>query len=532
MRLRFFFLSVVLLFLMGSCIEEKFDGNDIDNIKQKDLGLALPVGYKKTGVEDAFPNQLSGGSLIVDKDKLLWFSYKTESLNLKAKDLIQFQETELNYALPLFQNNIEYNTDSILHICDTLYLDLGFSKGTAGEKLDSISLNNLKMEINLSSDIINSMLNLTFPSVLYNGKAYSKNLKINSENNFNDFYEYTVALTEVDGKHNQLPIIIETSILPENINNDITENSLNIEMKMSEIDFSGIFGYIGQLSINTDEMAAALDLSNRHFSGYFNFSEPQINLSYTNSFGVPFGFQMDKFSITSIDGQSTIDYNTSSDTKAIISAVDLSKMGESIKDSSAVKLQATKISFDNQQEIRAIISGETNPDETDNYNFVLDESELTIEVDFRVPFAGNTNGLVFTDTLKYNVEDILSKEFDKITKIGLILQLENSFPFDYQLQAFFLDASQNTIMTLFDNPVEIKGQSSEDVKSTEAYIAEPVTAMISDNEIEAIKSTKYVVINALLKTIDFDNSPNTTWLIYNYDYLRFDVGIAVELNDE
>ncbi len=166
---KLFYILIIELLLLSACIDKNLDRELLSTEPQVTTSAAVPIGYKQTSLKDIFKAQLDAGTLIEDSSGLLWLKYKQEFDTIKAVDLIQFPAIAQSFQII---NNtgadIDLNTlNTTLEITDTFYIDFGYSQGVNGEILDSIRLESLDLQADISSVYpINGFLETDFINTL------------------------------------------------------------------------------------------------------------------------------------------------------------------------------------------------------------------------------------------------------------------------------------------------------------------------------------------------------------------------------
>ena len=534
---KLFYILIFELLLLSACIDKNLDRELLSTEPQVTTSAAVPIGYKQTSLKDIFKAQLDAGTLIEDSSGLLWLKYKQEFDTIKAVDLIQFPAIAQSFQII---NNtgadIDLNTlNTTLEITDTFYIDFGYSQGVNGEIIDSIRLENLDLQVDISSVYpINGFLEADFINTLYHEKKYYKKLIINSSNQFNDLEEYSLHLTASQSNSNLLPIVCTVQLSKSNAIIPVNSSIVTVDLEFYNLDYAAIYGYIGQFSIDLPAATTVFDFYNERISGDFNFDHVSINLLSDNSFGLPFSFYVHNMYITSIDQQSqeiVFQEALSAQNPALPAYPNLQQEGQSIKDSTSIDISTLKLFSENYAtEAVAEMSGETNPNGNSDYNFVLKNSMLNLDLEFAIPFWGSAHKLVMQDTLPFVLKDFYTEDFSSIHRLLFILNSTNAFPIEASVQIYFCNENYLVLDSLYSQKAIIQASTQNETdERIEPSENEPIKAAIEQSRILKIENTSYVIIQTEINTIGIENSPPSSWKFFSDYYLYAQIGVAADI---
>ena len=451
-KIDFSFIIIISL-IFSSCVKERFSQEELSRQVIDEGSIAAPIGYKTTSFADIFAENTSAGNLVEDEQGLYWYRFSEEFINMSAQDFIQYPEFTNSYAIT---NNtgaaIDLNpAGSNVVLTETFYLDFGFSGGTNSEEIDSIILNGMDLDITVQLVTpANASLNATFPGITYNGIAYTKSLVLSSTNSFSDMMEYTVALDNSTANKNRLRIDFELTLGTSGLIIPAGQTIVDVDVRFSNIDFRAIYGYIGQHTINSAIEDILIETHNSNLSGYFTFDHVYFNLASENSFGVPFSFDLQNFMYRTYNATDQLvdEYALFANQSDVIAFPSLNQVGETINDTTTINLNPLQLYF---QDFYSIISGSvnanTNPNGKSDYNFVLDNSQLSLSAEFAAPFWGYTDNLSLHDTIDFNISQLFADDFDQISRLLFILNFTNANPINTTAQVYFCDAGGNKLLT-------------------------------------------------------------------------------------
>jgi hypothetical protein len=517
-------------------MKEEFDNNLLSKQVLIQPSVAVPVGYKTTTLKELFAQQIKNGTIIEDKDGLIWIKQKSNFISLKAADVIQFQAISGTAKLTNKTGQTLFPNDSntVVMLKDTFYVTLDYSQGKNGEVLDSIRLNNMLMQFNITtSQHLDGNSSVLFPEMKYNSLQYKNQLIVNSSNQFNDFMGYTVQLQTKGTNNNQLKFIIDASI---RLNGDTIlpdAEIFNINYNFSQIDWAAIFGYLGKIDIKANSKSFPLDFANPKLSGYFNFSHPQMSFLTANSIGAPIGFSLNNFLVKhqKVATSQVIGIDSlKSQAPAVIGYPSFFQIGQTVRDSASTGTSPIRIySGEYKTSLNGDISGQINPNGK-LQNFVLKESQLDVDVELTIPFWGYTDNLIMMDTLNYVLKDFYKKDYIQITRLLFILNYTNRLPVSATPQIYFLDGAKKVLDSLFTTSATINGPTVANAQGRiEPLVNDPIKSALDKDRVLKIENTQYLVIRAKLKTINFERTPPDSWKFFTDYYLYTHIGIAADM---
>ncbi|MEZ4910058.1 MAG: hypothetical protein R2774_04255 [Saprospiraceae bacterium] len=289
----------------------------------------------------------------------------------------------------------------------------------------------------------------------------------------------------------------------------------NCYMTFDLILFSYVDGYLGYHTFPVKGSTIDVNLFDQWKSGGFDFMDPKIVLSVENAFGLPVRSRVNSMELTSITGN-----NLSLQSSFINTGIDFAY--PSFDEIGQVKI--TNFSFNNtNSNIREVFNEKTktitydiealvNPDrDTTIKGFINRDSYFKVDVAVEVPLLGSIQQVVLSDTVDSDLpdfEDVISGQLKFITK--------NDFPADVIFYVDFLDANNAIILSLFDNQGFVLKAAPLKADDTTGPSDEVITFEELDvNEINALRSSKRIVLTAKLNTTESDVK-KPLWILDRY----------------
>jgi hypothetical protein len=532
--------TFITLAVFISCIKEKFDPNSLSKSYYDSITVATPVGYSQSPLIEYFQAQIDSGVLVQDADGMLRFRFQEGVITLNVSDIIQFPVFDSTYSIindtgsPIDLNPIGTN----ISLTQTFFLDFGYSQGQNNEEIDSILLDNMNMDIIVAGvGVLNASMDANFPGILYNNLSYTKNyLVINSTNNYSDLLAYTVHLQNSSSKKNQLQVDFTINLGQTARIIAPGEIIANVDLRFSTLDFKALYGYIGQVNIAPTIVAPnTIDLSNNRIRGYFNFINGDFDVISRNSFGVPFVFKLDDFTYrTFYTPTSTMVFENSvvPSQNSNVPFPSLSQIGQTIEGSSPINTGPIQLAFqDYYSTVEGIISGRANPNGKQDYNFVLDNSQLEISTGYSVPFWGNTDNFHTTDTINFPINGFFSQTYNDITRLVFVLNFINALPMDAKTQIYFCDAGGARLDSMFQSPYTITGSSNADSEGKVGPVFNNTLKVeFLADRLPGIQQTAYLMVQSDIKTVNVQNPSPPAWKFFSDYYFYVHVGVAATVN--
>jgi hypothetical protein len=232
------------------------------------------------------------------------------------------------------------------------------------------------------------------------------------------------------------------------------------------------------------------------------FADPRIEITTTNSFGIPFDVEFDSVIATGIDSsQVTLTLYDGNILKFLAPGMD--RIGDTV---------TTNISIDNItsniQEFMAVapssisyrVAGRTSTTNEDTTHFIIDESQLDLHLEFLLPLDFKSTGFALTDTMEFVIaEDGIDTSMVKNAEITVTTI--NKLPIELMLQVFLLDSNHVVVDSVFDDNVPILGASLVDNNGiTTEGVEEINTVEFPAEKLGKLEEVSYMQVRARMIT--------------------------------
>jgi hypothetical protein len=487
-------------------------GCDINQLEFSNLetptiesSIALPIGELNYTLAELV-EELDDTSLVFEEDPetLLYSLVYNTSISYAANELdfIDIGDVTNSFSIPLpttpavsaatvisidtvftlpFPTNDGDALDSLIYATGTFDLLVNTSMTSVTHTLTIIDTRNA------SGNSI-SFFDNTYPSLTtgYDLANHSNSLeRVNGENLYSVRMQIDVNL----GVGQSIP----------------SGQSVSVSMTYSNQTFQTLFGNFGQDTIQFGTTSFAVDFfESLGGSGALTFRNPQINMTFDNTVGIPIGVLFDGVYGLS-DSTRTYLSGAATTTPQPIGTPGLDQIGESVNSSvnlSAKNSNLNEIFGNTPNEIVFNLSGVSNPFDSTSTNFFIPGSgQIDADVEIRLPMEMQIENL--TRSVSFDLADGIDVEgTDSITMRIVALNL---LPFSTLMDVYFFNAAGDTLHQLGQSVVMTTPFINIDFEADEA---EPNAADIplSSEGIDALADTRRI---DLVLTMNTPESLNT-----------------------
>jgi hypothetical protein len=543
-------LAAAIVLGLSSCMDEHYSFNNIKNAS-KDMeltpGIALPIAYGSLSIDNIL-NKLDSNEIVkTTGDSLLYVFYSDSLFSYNASDVINipdqnFISFSLNPALPSvipLTGTGDTISEIIVPVVGT-HIPLAFNQElefsfSNGERIDTLILKSMRMQINISSTFRNKIL-LDFST---------GSIKI-GDTNFSQRFEIAGTPVNYEQNLNNVKMILDTSdhhttIMGLNINLKVIDQGFpispgeNCTISMSFLDnkFNAVYGFLGQYDVFSSSGQVDVSfLNNKVMGGTLSFADPDLALLINSSFGLPVDLKLNiqSVSTTSIPAVTDLIFNN---------GPDFMINGPTLADNGAMIATDIMINKDNSNFVDVM---ETSPDHldytataklnpggiTEHYNYVTDTSKINIGMEVNLPIDIKAKGFTFEDTLDVDFDQRFGDNLNKITYFRFNMDTENGIPIETKLQVYFADTLYNVIDSMFKEDIIFLEPAILDTDGRHTFI-QPNSNLVEFTdtaEIHALQPTKHLLVRASLNT-PIPTSGSDYFKFYSFYKLGFKLGATV-----
>jgi hypothetical protein len=543
MSLRRFLPFVFILSLLIAAMSCKDDWlqKEYDSTILWEGGIKGPVIFGNLSIKDLLKEFDSTGYVSEDSTGLLYGAYSKDTV-LRAPDVLEIPDQEFVQFFFRVDTNIpgwalgsigEIYTDSLIK---------GFEFVRMGdERLDSIQIKAGNMRIFVRSTIKHAgTLTLSSDRIFVNGQRFEEVILI-SDTTGN--FEQTINRPMAGGTlvlDNSVPDSTSLHLNARfdliNSGNDIlTSEEVQIINSFQNLEFRGAYGYIGLFdSLLIDKAELEFDLFPEGFEGLIKLANPQISIRTENSMGVPFDVGLLDLEAHFRDGSGIPINIFDPDVNPLRINAPVSSDEHPVKDSTFIDNTNSDIYLAARSDLVSLqysVRAEANPDGPRS-NFIMDDSELAINVEGRIPMDLRIEDFVLSDTFNFDLTEDEDADFtsENIDNLKMQMKTDNGMPLDLGLQLYFVDSAQNwlTLDSLFAGPTNILESGKVDVSGdvTEST-PKDITIELTRSQIDNLMDADKLLMKAYAETAE----GGTRDVKFYADYaLYFKLGAQVEIN--
>ncbi len=535
--------ALIVISLFTSCIKEEFEAEVLDTSVQFSPGVAAPVGYIHYELEELFRDSVLPDRFIVAADGFITMIYEEEISSLQAADLFTINDVTHSESIvnntgsPIVLDDILFPETA--DIQDTIRIPLDITLAPDAE-IDSIFVDSMDIVCSSASPC-DGLVSIYIQGLENIDDPFAAGIPLNGGNVSRTFTGLTIRLEHTGPGRNELVIVYIASLTPSSGIIQPGELIASLDLRLSDIDYSVVYGYLGQFDIPVQTRSFALNLYDDVPEGVFHFEEARLKIGISNSFGIPVQVEMTEFQATGRDGQVTLitgDSVPSAGNPRIIGYPSTGQEGQSIRDSIVLTAGNCNL-FDVLETAPASImfgaSGTCNPAGNTHSNFLLDTSRLKVTAGLALPLYGYADFLLITDTLDFIFADFYDNPPEEIKSLTFRLNCTNGLPLNIFMQVFFADENGLVLDSLFtdlQDPLRlVPGATDTDGDGkADPLEAEPVEIKMDRERIDNISSTRYIFLYSRLTTTGYDNIPPVNVRLYTDYFFTAHLGAIAELD--
>lgn len=441
------------LIVQSGCDVNQLEFDNIETPKVESL-IALPIGEFNYTLDELI-SEIEDSSLIIEEDPetLLYTMIYNSTVNYAATegDFIDISDVTNSISIPL-------PASPALGTGYTVTLDTTFTlpyPANDGDALDSLvyATGLLDLLVNTSMTSVSHTLTI-IDTRKPNGQSLSFTGNSYPFTSFgNDLTGHSTSLDRVNGE-NLYRVRLQAQIDLGPGQSIPSGSNMNISMTYSNQTFSRIFGNFGQDTLQFGASSFPVSFfESLGNSGAVEFKNPQINMTFQNSTGIPVGllysgvYGINSTSTTYLSGPATR-------TPQLLASPSLDQIGESV--TSTARLSATNSNlneiFNNRpSEIVFNLSAVGNPFDSTAINFYVpgSDGEIAGEMEMRLPMEMRLIDL--KRIISFDLASGLALEgTDSVTMRIVTLNL---LPFSTKMDVYFFNAAGDTLHQLDESIV-------------------------------------------------------------------------------
>ncbi len=519
--------TLCVLVIASSCLEEIGDLAD-DRLADYTWNpqLAVPLANSNFSFDDFVTNFDTLTQVSTDNEGLISIIYHTDFISQRGNEIF----TVPGQTLSPVTASIPGALLSLLPTDGTITYNQVFSvpfSASSGEAIDSVWLNSGTLNTNINwTFAAPGSFTITLNSISNNsGTVLITNNFTASQSTFSDNIDLsgtTLDLTDNGTSTNTFNFSLEITLQDPGV--PITSGNFNLAFDIQNPMFKGMFGNLGTKPIFSTRDTIDLKFFDNIKGGTFFLENPMFNFTFNNSFGLPIAVDLGKLTVNSlINGTGQL---TGSITDPLspptITAPDFTGVG-----TNAVSILEVNNNVSNVADLLAILpnkliydfEGILNPGVAVPQNFVLDTSNVKIELDVELPIHGRVNNLIASNEFVFD-----GSNFNDLDLALFRVVADNSFPFEVSLQVYFLDDTNTILDSLVTiDPVFIEAAPVDASGIVTGSVVKTTDIEMSDSKLANLQNSTKIVVFAIM-----NSSNNTTQSVKVLDTYKLQINIGVQ----
>ncbi|MEI8278180.1 MAG: hypothetical protein WCG87_00370 [Bacteroidota bacterium] len=318
---------------------------------------------------------------------------------------------------------------------------------TSGAQLEHIKIKAGTLNFHLASTYRqNISLQLSFPNIINtSGSALNINANISYPSSTSDvsidLSNYTIDLTNGNTTRNYMAYKINYVINGSGQSINSSTDSLSAAIDLTNIKYSFIDGTLGHYSIPIPHDTINVAVFNNTLTAQIYLKNPKLHLAFANSLGLGVSAQFDSLYGLTNHGV-YVNMNISP-----ISVAGATSIGST--DTSNYTVDSTNSTIQNifnpaPNQVIYVGHIDINPGGGMPYNFITDQSTISLSADAELPAWFKIIEFSLQDTLKMS----LPKDTNILQKAEFKMLVNNAFPVYASIQLYFADSAYNILDSL------------------------------------------------------------------------------------
>jgi hypothetical protein len=524
------FLSFIVL---TACLKDNFKFKKLSN-SFWEPDVAMPLVNSSLSLENILKISSANDNFSIGADNFVTLVYRGNIFSVTAQEAITIPDPpaplQASFSLSAPQaagfNALPAGTiDTLPVVTNVLAFDL------SPHTLDSMILKGGILAFNLSFDLpVQGTVNLSFPGIKRNGVPLTGTLNLiasspGSPSTGSLSFDLTGARVNLNSGPTPGIEIEQQIILTKSLGINVTpSNQINYSATYTQLKFSKLFGFFdfsqAQLAPYQDTVAITL-FDNVFGNNAFQFTNPSIGVTITNSFGILIVGEMQVFK-TYAPLHNPTNVNVVFPFNPInIPAPSISQIGQSASISYQLDNQNSNVNQAMAISPRYLIYKLRNlpvPPQVNQY-FVCDTSRFKVDLDLNLPLQGSVNRLVFQDTIPFEFQDV-----EELQELLIKAFVVNEFPLEARMQIYFAD-SLGYIRDSLMNSDQLIIRAAQPTTGAQTIKAQKITEVnYTFDRIRNLKRVKQIYVKAITSSTEASSGKD----IRIYSTFKIDVKLSAK----
>lgn len=496
-------LGLSALFFIGCDLNNFID--DLDKVTEPDWNpeFASPVVTGTFNLGDYINTISDSITVYQDNDGVVVFEFDGSEIESdRAEDMISIPEQT-------FLESISFDAieSTGLPVNIQLTKSLSYDRDVDTEEndeLDSMVFKSGILGIDINGNFpVSGQIDVDFNSIEINGSTFSKTYtwqytpgssgpSISDQVDLSGaFVDFTKGGTAVNNFNFDITLTINYEGQPIS-----PLNSVTVILTMNNPQFQAVYGKFAQRTFNTPAESVDLGLFEEVKALDFYLAEPEINMNFKSSFGLPVTVGINSLVGYNNDGQSIAFTGSIVDDPVSVASPTIDQIGSYVETDVSINSNNSNIA-----DVLAFLpnridyefQGSVDAGLPNSKHFVLDSSRVVGKYNIKLPLVGHV-GEFSTD----QVFDFGGLDQDVLESVKVILKTINGLPLTVGIELEFLDDFDNTLLTLFTGTNILNSGTLDGNGIVVSPTENVVEVSLNKEEIDKLKSsTKIKMLSTL-----------------------------------
>ena len=409
---------------------------------------------------------------------------------------------------------------------DTILVD--FDLGL-GEELETLVLKTGDLDFELNYQINETAkLYVELPYATKDGEVFSDSISVAAgpivvSESF-DLSGYTIDLTKGGQVYNSIETFVKAQIISSGLIVPFdTSNTVKANVSMKNIKPIYIDGYFGSQTLAMDLDTNDFDIGDVDILKKMNFADPEVTLSFCNTFGLPIEISgLDLIMQKDLDQKVLTGVNI----PFTIAGGDINAPGTAVTSDLVIDAASTNIEDGINlwpNKVIAGFTGDVNP-AGKVMNYATDTSELKVIFGLKVPFYFTLSDYEIRDTVELD-----SSIFEYVLSAIIRANVENEFPLEGKVGIYVVDENY-VVLDSLTNGLEILIEAATvDANGETVNVAKKQTDLVaSEDAVLNLRNSARLIIVTRLGS---GNNGNAVKIYSNYS-MNIKLGLLAKVNYE
>lgn len=442
--------------------------------------VVLPIAHAHLPVNRLLSKENSE-AISVDEEQRVTLSYSAELYTKSGKEILRL----LDHTFPLNGGLNKYEMDLVENGI------LQFVELSEGE-LYLYLLENSRQDI--------AQIEVRIPSIHVNGEPiHFTKVNVSEFDTIINLAGAEINLT--NGENNTIEAEV---LIRDGSGNDLSDD-YSLYFTIRNLVIKTAKGWFDDLILDFNRDTIELEIFKNWRGGEVFLDDPEIEISFENSIGIPFSGSIGTFDAkidqegatvipinysSAIGNEFVIDFPKGDDVIGYANSIfKLTKENSNLEN--VIRVSPKELYYDFNLVARHDVN-------TDEVGYISDTSRLSVSTNLRLPFTGRIDDVIVMDTIW--ISNATFKEMNKLESATLEIETENALPLGVDVQLFFINNQFEILDSVFTSR-EFLSPAEVDFSGNVSSSSKVTNSIQTDKErLSRLKNAKAVIVYGKLDT--------------------------------